>query len=173
MKIYFLEDNNSHDLNNKFKSLYINTIEKITENIEIYKKKALEQINDHSDHSDHSDYVILIKELEDTNKNLKDPKFEKFFLKLGTETLEKIRYNSVSKHTNKCVIRAVFDILFKYCIDLELKIPYSCCNNTSFKLLQLEILRDMRYRIIIPTSDVLPTLLTLSPIQNPIRNLKI
>lgn len=165
MKIYFLEDNNSQELNNQFKNLYINTICKFEERIEIYKKNALEQVNNHSEHSI---YIILIKELEDTNKDLKDPKFEKFFLNLGTETFEKIRYNSVSKHTDKCVIRAVFDILFKYCLDLELKIPHLCCDNTSFKLLQLEILRDMRYKI--STCDTLFNQLTLSPIQNPNRN---
>jgi hypothetical protein len=166
MKIYFLEDNNLQELNNQFKSLYINTISKFEERIEIYKKDALEQIDKDLKYSD---YLILIKELEDTIKDLRDPKFEKFFLKLGTETLEQIRYASVSKHTDKCVIRAVFDILFKYCIDIELKIPYLCCNNTSFKLLQLEILRDMRYKIYNP--NISP--FTLIPIRNLIQNLKI
>ncbi len=154
MRIYFLT-NNLQDLNNLFKNLYINTVEKFEERLEIYKNDALEP-----------DCVILINELEDTLKDLNNPIFKKFFLDLGTEIFEQIRYASVSNHTDKCIIRAIFDIIFKYCIDFEFKIPHLCCNNNKFKLLQLEILRDLRYKI--KLSHTIPTL-----IRNQNQNLKI
>ncbi len=140
MRIYFLDVNNLQELNNYFKNLYINTISTFEKNI-IKNKMAIEP------NKNDRDNLILINELVDTVNNLKDPVFEKYFLSLGTKTLEQIRYASVLKHTDNCVLRATFDILFKYCLDLEFKISHLCCDNTSFKTLQLEILRDLRYKI--------------------------
>jgi predicted nuclease of predicted toxin-antitoxin system len=153
MKIYFLDDNNLQELNAHFKSLYITTVNKFEEQLEIYKKKV-----------DKNKYKVLINELEETLIILKDSDFEDFFSTMGLETLEKIRYASVSKHTDQCIIRAVFDILFKYCLDFEYKVSHLCCTNRMFKTLQIEILRDLRWKI----SSFNPI-----PIQSPIRNLKI
>ena len=157
MRIYFLEDTNLQVLNDHFKSLYIITIDKFKERLEVYKKRYLLN-ND-------SDYTILINELEETLDILNDSSFEFFFLGLGTEILEKVRYASVSKHTDKCVIRAVFDIIFKYCVDFEFKISHLCCDNTTFKLLQIEILRDLRWKIKIQIiqSPIQSQNLSLSP----------
>ncbi len=173
MRIYFLDGNNVQELNDCFKTLYITIIAKFEDKINVYNKKVLELNKD-------TDYGILINELKDTLFDLKDPNFENFFLNLGTETLEQIRYASVSKHTDKCIIRAVFDILFKYCIDIEFKVTQLCCNNKDFKSLQLEILRDLRYKITIPittpiTIPITTSKLIRSPIliPIPIQNLKI
>lgn len=133
MRVYFLGPDNLQKFKDIFKNLYNIVISKFTERLESYSNKKC---------------VILITELNDTLINLKDSEFEKFFIALGISTLEKIRFNSVSNHTDECVIRAIFDILLKYCIDFEFKITHLCCNNEEFKLLQLEILRDLRYKII-------------------------
>lgn len=169
MRIYFSDNDNLQILNNHFEILYITTVTKFEERLKLYKlekgsEKGSEKLSD-------KEYVILINELEETLKTLNDNDFKTFFLDLGTETLEKIRYISVSKHTDKCTIRAVFDILFKYLIDFEFKVSYSCCDSAAFKSLQIEILKDLRWRINVLTNKSI----IQSPIQirNQIQNLKI
>jgi hypothetical protein len=99
---------------------------------------------------------LMMEDLMIMIKQLKDHEFKQIFLEWELEILEKVRYASVkytseshndniSFHTDKCVIRAVFDILFKYCFDFEYKVPHLCCNNTRFKIMQFEILRDLRW----------------------------
>ena len=138
MRIYFLEDN-LQKLNDHFKNLYITTITKFEEQLKMYKDKLIE--------TNKKTYKILIIELEITIQQLKDEKFKDYYIKWEIEILEKVRYASVSNHTDECIARAVFDILFKYCFDFEYKIPYLCCNNTRFKKLQFEILRDLMWKI--------------------------
>lgn len=89
-----------------------------------------------------------VREYEEAIDIMKNEDFKIFFIELGLETLEKIRYASVSKHTNKCIIRAVFDILFKFCVDEEFKVPYLCCDTDKFKELEFDILGDLQYKIL-------------------------
>jgi len=154
-RIYYVQDkNDKNDVQklNEFKNLYITTITRFEERIELYNKML--------DKDKNKDIKDSLYEIEGTLKDLKNPTFENFFIDLGNETLEQIRYASVAKHTDKCIIRAVFDILFKYCFDTDFKISHLCCDNYSFKSLQLEILHDLRYKI--------PIILPL--IQNQIQN---
>jgi hypothetical protein len=139
MRIYFLGNDNLQTLNELFKSLYITSIITFEENLKLYKFKTCNNKEDN----------VLIFELIETLAILKDPVFESFFFKLGSETLEKIRNVTVIKHTDKCIIRAVFDILFKYTIDFEYNITHLCCDNAIFKSLQIEILRDLQWKIVI------------------------
>jgi hypothetical protein len=94
-----------------------------------------------------NDFNILITELEDTIEQFKDKEFEIFFKKWGIELLEKIRYSVVKEHTNMCITRAIFDILFKYTTDLFYSVPFLCCDNLRFETMQFEILRDLRWKI--------------------------
>lgn len=166
-KIYFLDDNNIHDLEEHFKKLYNTSVSKFEERLAIYENELIEVTNYITyDQEKESRIKILINELKETIATLNDKMFKVFFLKLGTETLEKIRYASVSKHSEKCAIRAVFDILFKYIIDFEFKITHLCCDNNAFKILQIDILRDLRWKI--STKSFIQ-----SPIQNRIQSLKI
>lgn len=146
MRIYFSNDDNLQSLKEYFENLYITTIDKSEKHYKYYKKKLQnrEELND----NDYHDCCILFNELRETIKTLRDDKFEIFFLKLGFDTLEKIRYASVSEHTENCVVRAVFDILLKYTVDFECKICHLCCSNQSFKKMQFDILRDLKWKII-------------------------
>jgi hypothetical protein len=143
MRIYFLSENNLQDLINHLKNLYSTTIIKFEEKINIYKNDVILT----SDVTNITNLRILINELSFTIDQLKDPIFEDFFIKWEIEILEKIRYASVKNHSDKCIARAIFDLLFKYCIDFEYKISYLCCDNSRFKTLQFEILRDLRWKI--------------------------
>jgi hypothetical protein len=136
MRIYFLNNDNLQILNDHFKNLYITTIDRFEFKLDKYKEQET-----------NNDLKILINELIYTLDILRNPLFENFFNKWEIEILGKVRFASVSDHTDQCIIRAIFDILFKYSIDFEYKIPYLCCNNTRFKTLQFEILRDLRWKI--------------------------
>lgn len=143
MRIYFLNDDNLQEINENFNDLYINTIKTFDHILEKYRV----EIKNTTDLNEERILKISINELVDTIDQLKYKDFEIFYVKQVMINLEKIRYASVTGHSNKCIIRAVFDLLFKYYIDFEYKIPYLCCNNTRFKKLQFEILRDLRWKI--------------------------
>lgn len=147
----FLIDNNNNLLffSELFNNIYKNTIYKFEQSLMIYKKE-LDNIksSDIKSSDIKSEKTLIINELKDTILILKDTKFMLYFTELGLETLEKIRYSSVSKHSNECITRAVFDILFKYNIDFEYNICYLCCNKNEFKKLEIDILKDLRWKII-------------------------
>lgn len=139
MRIYFLNQDNLQVLEALFKDLYINTINIFKKNLELYKDKLTKE------EEDQNFAKFMIEDIEVILEQMK--KVEEMYIKWGLEILEKVRYVTVSKHTDKCIVRAVFDILFKYCFDFEYKISHLCCNNSRFKILQFEILRDLRWKI--------------------------
>lgn len=143
MRIYFSNDNNLQILNDYFKTLYTISIDKFEEGLKLYKQNYEQQ----NEQNEKNYQLVLINELKETLEIFKDHEFETYFLKLGSETIEKIRYASISNHSDKCIIRAIFDILFKYIIDFEFKIAGLCCDNKSFKILQIQILRDLQWKI--------------------------
>jgi len=129
-------ESNLQELNDYFENLYVTTIGKFEEKLGLYNTFPTDNTT-----------KILINELDDTIRQMKVKEFKVYYTKLALDIFEKIRYNSVLEHTDKCVTRAVFDILFKYCLDFEYKVSHLCCSNTRFKTLQFEILRDLRWRI--------------------------
>lgn len=138
MRIYFTNSENTADFNTYFKTIYLNTLDKFEEKYEYYQNKK--ELN--------KEDIFCKNEVKETIDILKNKEFELYFLKLGHNILDKIRYKTVSEHSNYCVIRAVFDILFKFVIDFEYKLFFLCCNSDDFKLLEFEILRDLRWKII-------------------------
>ncbi len=146
MRIYFLSNDNSLILKKYFISIYNLTICTFERSIIKYRKKIVlyELVYDNSGVIK---WKILLNELICTTDQLKDLSFKKFYINWGMELFKKIRYDSVSSHTDECIIRAVFDIMFKYSIDFEYNISNLCCNNLKFKTLQFEILRDLRWKL--------------------------
>ena len=146
MRIYFLTEDNSADLETMFNDLYISTLGMFEKKLDFYQSKEItEQITESIEEQTFN--KIMVEEFTSILHELRNDKFKKTYIKWELEILEKIRYASVSTHTDKCIARAVFDILFKFCFDFEYKIFHLCCNNTRFKTLQFEILRDLRWKL--------------------------
>ena len=146
MRIYFLNEDNLQDIETMIKDLYISTLNVFERKLDSYYDKL--HLLEQSGEVDEVNYTkIMMEELRIMINQLKEFEFKQMYIKWGIEILEKVRYASVSEHTDKCVARAVFDILFKYCFDFEYKIPHLCCNNSRFKTMQFEILRDLRWRL--------------------------
>ena len=141
MRTHFL-NSNIVKIKQQVKILYASTIAKFefrltrySNELEIASKKRL------------NDLRYIIPELTDTIDQLCEPTFELMFINLCMKFMEKIRYITIIKHTEECIIRATFDILFKYTFDFEYQIPFSCCNTEEFKKLQFDILNDCRWKI--------------------------
>lgn len=60
-------------------------------------------------------------DLKNAYKILKDQKFMDFFTIWVFEVMSKITIKTTKSHTNLCIIRATFDLVFKYAIDLEVR----------------------------------------------------
>jgi hypothetical protein len=132
MRIFFLNDDNSYEINNHFKNLY-NSI------VDIFENNS-NNSNNLNNSNDKIDSIELCK-------TMKDRKFMEYFLDKGLKILEKVRYKTISNHNTKCIVRAVFDILFKYIFDTECKIYYYCCDKNKFIKLEFEILNDIMWKI--------------------------
>jgi hypothetical protein len=141
MKIYCLESDNLQIFNDHFDNLYNISVRFLEDTLNSYKQDVVFK-------KDVKKALILISQLESTIDQLNDEKFRDFFIKQCLNILEKVRYASVSSHSDKCITRAVFDLLFKYCMDFEYGIKHLCCDNKRFKLLQIEILRDLMWKIV-------------------------
>jgi len=82
-------------------------------------------------------------DVNDTIDDLEDVKFSELFKEWMIAILETIRYKTSFKHTDNCIVRAVFDILFKYIF--EFGIPPLCCTSNDFKKLEFNILTDFSW----------------------------
>jgi len=142
LQTHFLEVNNIQEFKRNINSLYANTILKFKEKLDLYHLELNE-----ADHKRSSELHYLIYELYDSIEQLEDKKFTTYFINWTVEFGEKIRYITVNKHTHKCIIRAIFDIIFKYAFDINYIISYSCCNTHLFRKLEFDILTDCSWKI--------------------------
>jgi len=154
MRTHFLQVNNLQELKNQFKILYITTVSKFREKLDRYALElcaleldALELINDERLCGRSYEIKFFMKELYDTIEQMEEINFMNFFINWIIEFSENVRHITVNGHTDKCITRAIFDIIFKYAFDIDYKISYSCCNTEKFKDLQYEILRDCGWKI--------------------------
>ena len=145
MRTHFIYIGNLQELKTFMKSLYITTVSRFKERLTRYNH---ELVHLSTEYSRKKELEYLIRELDDTITQLDEKPFMNTFIKWVMDFCEQIRYINVSKHTEQCVCRAVFDIVFKYTFDIEYKISHGCCSTDSFKFLQFELLRDSRWKII-------------------------
>jgi len=134
MRVFFVTNDNAETINDYVEDIYdvtINTFEKAK--CGVY---------------DTEEDLQVFKEIETMIEMMKNVETRKFYNNLILGALKNIRYVNVSKHLDKCVVRGVFDIIFKYCFDFEYRIVHLCCNTISFKTMQYEILNDLRWKII-------------------------
>lgn len=139
-----MDKENSNNIEIFFKDLYMNTLNTFEQQLCIYLKKSKLSTNDNEEKNFNE---LMVEEIKNVIEHLKDNQFKEIFIKWEIQTLEKVRNVSVCDHTDKCITRAIFDIIFKYFFDFDYKIPYSCCNNKRFKTLEFEILRDLRWKL--------------------------
>lgn len=139
VKVYFCSSENKQSIIDYFNSLYIVVLKSFD--------KKLEEEENRKD-VDTSVIGYVTSNLE----NVYDDKFRDFFSKEFVTTIEKVRHETVKDHSEKCVIRCVFDILFKYYIDFDVGISYYCCNGKEYISLQKEILSDLSWKIRSSTS---------------------
>jgi hypothetical protein len=144
MGTHFVQVNNLQILKKKFKFLYITTLD-------IFKQKKIffqsELCFTDVNVQDYNELTYTINELRDTIEKMEDEDFVSFFIDWILDFSGKIRKITINNHTEDCIIRAVFDIIFKYAFDINYKISHVCSNISSFKKLQFEILRDCKWKI--------------------------
>ncbi len=145
MKTHFLDVSNLQEFETFLKLLYITTICRFKERLKRYN---LELLYTTTIYTRKNELEYLIRELEDTIFQMEEKMFEKIFIGWSIEFCEQIRYINIIKHSNHCVLKAVFDIIFKYTFDIEYRISYDCCDTSLFKKLQFELLKDCRWKII-------------------------
>lgn len=80
---------------------------------------------------------------------LRREEFKFFFKKTFIDTMRKVRFRTIEGHTDDCIHRAMFDILFKYLIDVDFSVRNSCCDKNLFKSLQVGIMQDLMWKITI------------------------
>lgn len=89
----------------------------------------------------------LIPDLKDVLKHFENEDFMNFFINWNLKILEKIRYITIIEHSNECVIRATFDIIFKFALILIIKFLILVVTQMIFKKLQFDILNDCNWKI--------------------------
>jgi len=144
MRTHFLErrNNNHTGIKKRIKLLYSSTLD-------IFKLKLQKYCLElpTADQQRQIDLFILIPEVNATLQHLENEEFMNYFIDWNIKLLEQIRFITIIKHTEECIIRATFDIIFKYAFDFEYQISFSCCTTDEFKKLQFNILNDCLWKI--------------------------
>ena len=134
---------------------YIN-VQKIQELVEYMYFKTLEGIK--------KKYLELgYRDLKDAYKQLKSVKFMDFFVDWIMHVMSKITLKTSKTHTTNCIVRATFDLVFRYAIDLDVQAfrleqrneQGSKCSETcsEFMELQIDIFKDNHWKLGHPDPD--------------------
>lgn len=135
MQIYFIENNMEvESVKHYLQELYKTTVVKFNTIYDEHVKK-----NEEKESS--------IVELGLTIKLLEGKEFETFFIHKCLTFLKQIRSASTNGHTEECVVRGMFDIYYKYCVDFGFVIPPKCCDQIKFETLQINMLQDLMWKL--------------------------